>query len=112
MNSYSRFLIKKLLCRKSNYIMILIAFALVFLFFILNLKSSSEFSNMIDEQIKIGQKTITSNEDKMADLSKSSEDYILMKQTVINAKENVKAYKELQTLYKDKDWYSVYNTTK
>lgn len=108
MKSYSKFLIKKLLFRKSNYIMLLFAFAFVFLFFILNLKESSAFSNMIDDQIKIEQKTIVSNENKMANLPKTSEDYTLMQQTVIYAKENSNAYKELHTLYEKKDWNSVY----
>lgn len=110
MNEYAKFLVKRIIHRKSNLILIFGVMILISVFLVMNINSQNELQDVIVNQIKLDYELIETNQKRMIGLLKDSEEFVMYKCSIEEANLRIQSYETALNDYQEKEWINFYNS--
>lgn len=110
MMEYISFLCKRMLRRKSCFVLILFSLVIVCVFLVMNVRTQNGFGSKMESQIKSELKFIKSNEIKMNDLNESSIEYLSYQESNQKALNRIKMCKETLAFIDKKNIAAAYDS--
>lgn len=108
MIDYAKFLSKRILRRKSNIVLFLLSFVVVFIFLMMNMNAQGEFRDKIEQQIYTDKETMRETQTKLSEYEENSEEVQLYKKEIQFLESNIASHEEILVYIDQKDWPSVY----
>lgn len=110
MFEYAKFLSKRVFCRKSNILLILLPIIIMFIFLIMNINSQDNLRDTLKYQIKTDMEVVETYTNKLAQLTEDSKEYKLGEATIEFAKSNAKTFHQLVSYVDHKEWPQFYES--
>lgn len=108
MIEYAKFLSKRMLHKKSIFVLILLSLVVISIFLVMNVKTQDMFKTKFESQIQIDMDYLKTNENKIKDFSKDSDEYLSYQDSSKQTKEQIELCKNILTSIDEKDWSVVY----
>ena len=105
---YIKFTSKRVLCRKSNIVMILLTVVVAVVFLLMNMGNQSKLEETIKGQIINNEKYIQEVQKEQSEYKKGSAEYINYGNLIKDSKNDNEDYKKVLSSIEKEDWETVY----
>ena len=106
---YIKFTSKRVLCRKSNIVMMLLTIGISVVFLVMNMGNQSILNKTIEEQIVANEESIKTDKKELSKYKKNSDEYLFYENQIKELQQNSKDYEEVLSNIENEDWEKVYD---